>query len=110
MISSYQYSILRFVRRRKTCTLQKLSRRFGQGASASLHEMRQYLKYKSPVPSDDGFADIRPDGTYSLSDRGLAALAEYRYTLQLKAWEAILVAVFSAALGAFCSYLVTLLP
>lgn len=107
MITAYQYKVLRYIRRRKTCPIRKLKRKFGDGISVTLEDCDKYLDYKSTVTSGNGYICLEPDGNYSLSEDGHAAMSEYHYTFQLKTRDAVLLAVISAALGALFSRFVT---
>lgn len=107
MISSYEYKILRFIRRRKNCTSAHLIRRFGPGSVERANALHEYIDRPFIREPDGSYSSIQEDN-YFLTDAGHFALSEYRYTFSLKIREAVFISAVSAFFGALFAFLFSL--
>ncbi len=110
MLSSYQYKILRYIRRKKSCTSAQLVRRFDPGVRAALRLMPEYVD--SPfLKNPDGSYTCMQDDRYFLTDAGYAQLSEYRIDSRAK-WLNRVVGFIAGILSAVLCHIFTefLLP
>lgn len=108
LLTKYEYRILRYIKRRKTCPPERIRKKFGSGAEEHLRRMREYVDRPLAELENVGYSCMY-DGDYFLTDAGFFALSEYKYSLQLKRREAVAIALLSSFLGAFFAYLFTFL-
>lgn len=90
MLSAYQYKILRYIRRKGTCSEQRLSRKFGDTVIAELETIPEMVEQQLTSDSAYGCVEIFPDGNYSLTDTGKAALVSRAYENKMRHLDRLL--------------------
>lgn len=108
MLTEYDYKILRFLKRRVSCTRERLEKKFGPSVIQRIRSLQEYI-YSPHVRLPNGSCSCKEEDIFLLTDSGLFALDEYRYSVNLKLREAVILSAVSAFFGALLTYLSTVI-
>lgn len=110
MLTEYDYKILRFLKRRGSCTRKRLEKKFGPGVIQHTRSLQEYI-YSPHVRLPDGSCSCKEEDIFLLTDSGLFALDEYSFRLHSSLRDRI-IGFISGILASVLIYLFTefLLP